>query len=295
MITEIQISLIELFRINPWLFFFAAIFFVLIPTSLFLTLCILFQEFQRRKTMGLTPEFWGRYFKTYDILNRVIPYRELLQALCEELEIQSEECILEAGSGTGNLVLEIEKYGAIVVGFDFSKIGLRVHKEKKPDACVVLGDLVYPLPFRDCAFDKIVSSNTLYLISPEKRVNVMQEFFRILKPGGKIVITNLRKGFKPRSIYFNHIQKGMRQMGIPWAAIEILSLIVPTIKMLYYNYFIQKEARKDSFRFFNPDEQEKLFKESGFTDISKTKSVFSSGGILTSALKPERGLRNAKL
>lgn len=288
MIPDIDIPLRELFKIHPWIFSLLGLFSVSVFTFIVVLLYVSYREFKRIKSVELTPKFWQRYFKTYDILNRVIPYQELLKVLCEELEMKPGELILEAGSGTGNLVLEMEKYGVIVVGFDFSEVGLKIHKEKKANARVILGDLTCPLPFQDNSFDKIVSSNTLYLISPEKLINIMWEFFRILKPGGKIVIANLRKGFNPRFIYLNHIKKIFRQMGILWAGVEIIILAVPTIKMFYYSYHLQKYARtENSFRFFDFDEQEKHLLKSGFIDVSETKNVFSSQGILTAAFKPE--------
>ena len=57
----------------------------------------------------LDSNFWKRYFKVYDVLNLLIPYQELLNTICDELEIRPEERILEAGCGTGNLALKVEE------------------------------------------------------------------------------------------------------------------------------------------------------------------------------------------
>jgi len=55
----------------------------------------------------LDSKFWKRYFKVYDVLNLLIPYQELLNTICDELDIKPGEKILEAGCGTGNLALKI--------------------------------------------------------------------------------------------------------------------------------------------------------------------------------------------
>ena len=43
----------------------------------------------------LDSKFWKRYFKVYDVLNLLIPYQELLETICDELDIKPGEKILE--------------------------------------------------------------------------------------------------------------------------------------------------------------------------------------------------------
>ncbi|MFQ6119093.1 MAG: class I SAM-dependent methyltransferase, partial [Methanosarcinales archaeon] len=138
------------------------------------------------KTM-LDSRFWTSYFKVYDVLNLLIPYQELLETICDELEIKKGEKILEAGCGTGNLALKIKERGAEVVGLDNSQEALDIYRKKDPGAKLVLVDLRKKLPFPDDYFDKIASNNTLYIIPRERQLGTLQEFHRILKPGGKVV------------------------------------------------------------------------------------------------------------
>ncbi len=233
----------------------------------------------------LNHKFWEKYFKDYDILNIVIPYRELLKTICDELDIKKGEKILEAGSGTGNLALEIKKRGAEVIGFDISEEGLNRHKLKDPEANIILGDLTKKLPFPDNYFNKICSNNTLYAIPIEKRKDVMREFYRISKPGGKILISNLAVGFKPFKIYLDHIEKRIKNNGLIYAVKEIITLSIPTIKMFYYNYLIKKENKEGDFNFFGINEQKELLGKAGFKNISETKKVFTNQAILNSAFK----------
>jgi hypothetical protein len=37
----------------------------------------------------LDAKFWEKYFEVYDVLNLVIPYRELLEKIADKLEIKT--------------------------------------------------------------------------------------------------------------------------------------------------------------------------------------------------------------
>ena len=230
-------------------------------------------------------KFWHDYFKVYDILNVVIPYRELLGTVCDELGIKRGEKILEAGSGTGNLALEIKRRGGDVVSIDNSKEGIKRHILKDAAAKVVFGDLTKKLPFPDNYFDKICSNNTLYTILVSERNAVMKEFYRILKPGGKIVISNLAKNYSPLKIYFGHIKKSIKYGGLLYTIKNIAELIVPTIKMFYYNFLIKKQNKGNNFSFFDTNEQKELLRVSSFTNISENKKIFSDQAVMNCGFK----------
>ncbi|MCX6706149.1 MAG: hypothetical protein NTV24_03560 [Candidatus Woesebacteria bacterium] len=59
----------------------------------------------------LDANFWKKYFKTYDILNIVIPYRELIEKFIKELAISRGDLVLDAGAGTGNLAIKFKQLG----------------------------------------------------------------------------------------------------------------------------------------------------------------------------------------
>ena len=50
----------------------------------------------------LDEKFWEKYFKVYDVLNVVIPYKELMAELEKELDLKQDDVVLDVGSGTGN-------------------------------------------------------------------------------------------------------------------------------------------------------------------------------------------------
>ncbi len=233
----------------------------------------------------LSAGFWRKYFKVYDVLNLAASYRELLKNIVERVEVENGELILDAGAGTGNLVAMLEKRGAKVFALDFSKEALDVCERKNPSAKIILADLTRRLPFKDNYFDKIVSNNALYNIPRADRLAVAKELRRILKPGGKIVLSNIHEGFKPVRIYTESIFKNAKKEG--WLnTLKLFSaMLIPTLKIFYYNFFIQKEYKFSEKNLFKSDEQEKLLKEAGFSDISETESVYAGQGVLNSAKK----------
>jgi len=60
----------------------------------------------------LDTKFWRKYFKSYDILNKAIPYQELLRDIVEAVSVKNGDRIFDAGSGTGNLSILLKAKGA---------------------------------------------------------------------------------------------------------------------------------------------------------------------------------------
>ena len=230
----------------------------------------------------LDSNFWENYFKVYDVLNLLIPYQELLEKICNELNIIPGEKILEAGCGTGNLALKIKEKGANVVGLDNCKEALDIYRQKDPTAELVLASLEEKLPFPDNFFDKITSNNTIYAIPKEKQLLTLKELYRILKPNGEIVISNPKKGWKPGKIYTKGIIENFKQEGILTTLLKIIKLIIPTLKIFYYNYKIKKEVQ---YYFCDIEEQKLLLENAGFKKIANTKLLYAKQAILNSAYK----------
>ncbi|MFA5248922.1 MAG: methyltransferase domain-containing protein [Candidatus Paceibacterota bacterium] len=233
----------------------------------------------------LDSKFWAKYFKVYDVLNSLITYQELLDAICDELDIKKGEKILEAGCGTGNLALKMKERGADVTGIDNCQEALGIYLEKDPSAKVFLADLKEKLPFPDNYFNKIASNNTLYALSGEKQLKTMEELYRILKKEGQILISNPLKNSRPVYIYFDEIAKGCKRNGFIRTMIRSLKMIKPTVELIYYNSLIVKEAKNGYFNFFEIGDQKKMLERANFRNISNNKIVYSGQAVLNKAAK----------
>ncbi len=233
----------------------------------------------------LDHRFWAKYFRVYDVLNMVIPYQELLDTIIEELDVKRGDFILDAGCGTGNLAVRLEKKGAKVVGIDFSEEALKICKEKIKDADIRFHDLIQPLPFPDSYFDKVVSNNVIYALPKAARLDVIKEFKRVLKKDGLVVISNVHEGFKPALIYKDHFKKSINSKGLTATFFYVVRMLIPTIRMFYYNGKAKKEHNKfkEHFSFMKRGEQPDLFDAAGFYNISKELDVYSGQGVLCRA------------
>jgi ubiquinone/menaquinone biosynthesis C-methylase UbiE len=234
----------------------------------------------------LTSTFWDKYFVVYDTLNQLLPYKYLISDLITELDLKKGESVIDVGVGTGNVSIRIAAAGAVPTGIDISPSGIKICQEKIPQCNFIVGNLMEPLPFVDCSFDKAVSNNVIYAIPPSERKLVANELFRVLRPGGRIVIANISPGFSPARIYLAHIREELRLSGILGTFGKILKFISPTIKIFYYNFLIQRSALKGSYSYLSEDDQYQFLKQAGFINISPGKRVYANAGVLTVAQKP---------
>lgn len=116
--------------------------------------------------------------------------------------------ILDAGCGTGVYSIEILKKGFDVVACDYSENMIALVKKKitktnysnKLYLSVVDTNI---LTFKNNTFDYILCMGVLQHLSNADMV--IKEFFRVLKPGGTVVINTMHSGFiiKRGGKYFN--------------------------------------------------------------------------------------------
>ncbi len=114
--------------------------------------------------------------------------REILSALLPP-SLLPERCrLLDAGCGTGyNLGWFREHYAARVTGVDYASAGLGFCR-KRGELNLVHAD-VAALPLAPGVFDLVIAFDVLSEVSkPALRVLALQEFFRVLKPGGKLLV-----------------------------------------------------------------------------------------------------------
>ncbi len=95
--------------------------------------------------------------------------------------------VLEVGCGTGYLSKELQKKGATVVAVDISPDLLETAKRnvRAGNVTFLLGN-AYNLEIAENTFDTIVGISVLHHLEADKS---LQEFYRVLKPGGSICFT----------------------------------------------------------------------------------------------------------
>ena len=95
------------------------------------------------------------------------------------------EKILDIAAGTGTSSMALKGEGVHVVAADFSKGMLEEGKKRYPELEFRFADAMN-LPFSDGEFDVVTMSFGLRNV--QDRHKALQEFFRVLKPGGRLVI-----------------------------------------------------------------------------------------------------------
>lgn len=106
-------------------------------------------------------------------------------ATTKAIDPQPGERILDIACGTGTSSASIARTGATVVGLDFSAGMLVQARKKHNNVEFVLGD-AEKLPFVSDEFDAVTVSFGLRNVNDPKVA--LAEMFRVLKPGGRLVI-----------------------------------------------------------------------------------------------------------
>ena len=99
----------------------------------------------------------------------------------------SGDKVLDAGCGVGDDCKYMDKNGFKAYGIDLSEGMLKEAKERYPQGKYMKADMT-KIPYRDGLFDGILANCSLFHVPSELVGKALDEFKRVLKPGGKLLL-----------------------------------------------------------------------------------------------------------
>jgi ubiquinone/menaquinone biosynthesis C-methylase UbiE len=156
-----------------------------------------------------------RVVSTY---TRLAPVYEVWAALTESrprrrvLELAAPrpgDSVLEVATGTGVQLVELARQNPSgrTVGVELAPGMLARTRRRLKDAGLHEVDVVegnaLGLPFEHASFDLLVNSYMLDLLPRDDIPRALAEFRRVLKPGGRLVLSNMTKGERPRHRFWD--------------------------------------------------------------------------------------------
>ncbi|WP_022891205.1 class I SAM-dependent methyltransferase [Agromyces subbeticus] len=143
------------------------------------------------KQPGQVSAMFDRVAASYDRTNNVLSMGNAplwRVSTTRAVDPQPGQKILDVAAGTGTSSASLAKSGASVVAADFSPGMIEVGRKRQagvPNLVFVEADAT-KLPFDDDEFDAVTISFGLRNVNEPKRA--LAEFFRVTKPGGRLVI-----------------------------------------------------------------------------------------------------------
>src|SRR6266571_8944876 len=119
--------------------------------------------------------------------------REFRQKVLRLARLQSGDCVLDIGCGTGTLAIAAKQQVGVkgrVYGLDASPEMLARAEKKARKASVEVvfrNGVVEKMPFPDAQFDAVLSTVMLHHLPRKARLECAAEMRRVLKPGGRVL------------------------------------------------------------------------------------------------------------
>ena len=145
-------------------------------------------------------------------------------ATVRALKLQAGERVLDVAAGTGTSTKALQRTGATAVALDFSLGMVTEGRRKHPDIEFVEGD-AEDLPFPSQSFDAVTISFGLRNVNNPQMA--LGEMYRVLKPGGRIVICE-----------FSHPQAPLMKLGYE----GYLKYVMPAVAAV-------SSSHKDAYRY----------------------------------------------
>ena len=154
-----------------------------------------------------------RWAWRYDLLSKLLGVRgrRLRTDFMGDLALASGDRVLDIGCGPGELVLTFAARvapGGSAVGIDPSPamVSLAASKAARHTSAATF-EVAYAqkLPFPDSSFDAVACTLALHHVAAAERATAIAEMYRVLVPGGRMLIAEFKPGTGP-----------LRQR-LPWA------------------------------------------------------------------------------
>ena len=154
------------------------------------------------------PRFYDRVAPVYDAWTRAFESRAFARLL-EVAAVRDGEAVLEVAVGPGRQLVELLRRNPSgrTVGVELSKGMLAAARRRVAKAGVGGVELMHgsalDLPFEEGSFDLVCNSYMLDLLPREDIPRALGEFQRVLRPGGRLVLSNMTKGERARHRFWD--------------------------------------------------------------------------------------------
>jgi ubiquinone/menaquinone biosynthesis C-methylase UbiE len=216
-------------------------------------------------------------------------YRSFMAEQIEALCLGSGDRVADLGSGTGAFVLQLAEernlHSPVVVHeFDFVREGLERARKRINDSpptnglsvCYVESTLdvrrgCLSVPARAESYDAVLASLLLGYVSDP--VELLREMRRILRPGGRLVLSNMRRDGDISNIFqegLTELRQGLGRERLGDEGSEVLDAAARNL--LNEGARLLELEESGAFRFWDPDELARMVRRAGFRKVKTTLS-----------------------
>ncbi len=225
--------------------------------------------------------FWARYARAYDkVIGNYSAHKALVDLHFEALK----KCrtVLDSGCGPGHLVKKLIEQPRRVYAVDMNPKALKILNERcgyNPDVIIECID-ANNLPYKEQFFDGISSMLVLWAVKdPEK---YLVEHFRVLKPGGILVLSG--PGAETRDsvdLQLKTLRQDLENQGL-----------FPEIQRSWDDFlkYTDQNISNTAENWYTRDEISELLEKTGFIIISiNSNPVYCNQGHVIIAKKAATG------
>ena len=143
-----------------------------------------------RMNSGIGPE---GYFEKFYLSRDWRFYKGVLSRI---VAMSEPGPILDLGAGCGYLVEASHRWGWECVGLEGSENAVKIARHRCPEIDIRQFLLSEPLPFERDYFSTVVMNQVIEHLEPSVANNCIAEAFRVLRPGGALIIFSPSRFFK---------------------------------------------------------------------------------------------------
>ena len=140
---------------------------------------------------------WDEYWNTKESHSKILYdmiaafYRKfIIRPILNEFikdEFQSGMSLLHAGCGSGQVDVDLVKH-VRVTALDISIPALNHYRKIHGDRCELMHGSIFSIPCKEATFDGVYNLGVMEHFTEGDIIKILNEFYRVLKPGGKIVL-----------------------------------------------------------------------------------------------------------